>query len=78
MQVVELGDGGSNDSESTKSDEATKKTSEEQKGQGFSMLIPQVLKNPFSSTTKVITTAKRNMFSIESLRMASKVLGTDS
>lgn len=78
VQVVDLGDEGSSDNESIKLDEATKKTSEVEKSQGASMLISHVPKNLFSSTVKEITLIKRKMFSIDSLRMASKVIGTES
>ena len=77
VQVVDLGDGGSSDSESTKSEEATKKNGDIEKGQESSQLVSQAQKNPFSLTTKIITLVKRKMFSIDSLGMTSKVIGTD-
>ncbi len=78
IQIVDLGDGKSSSSESTKSNEAVKKTPEMEKGQSSSKLIFQYLKNPFSSIAVIVTLAKRKMFNIESLGIASKVIGIDS
>ena len=63
---------------STESNVATKKSSEVEKGQSSAKLISQDPKNPFSSTAMTITLVKKKMFSIESLGMASKVIGIDS
>ena len=46
--MVDLGDGGSSESESTKSDETIKKAFEVVKTSGVSRLISLVLGNPFS------------------------------
>lgn len=54
VQVVDLGDGGSSESESTTADEATKKTLEVDKGLDSSNLISQAPNNPFSSDPKII------------------------
>ena len=62
VQVEDLGDGGSSDSESTESDEVAKKTVEIEKGQESSKLVSQAQKNPFSLTAKVITSVKRKIF----------------
>ena len=78
MQVADLIDGGSSESESIESDEATKKTSEVEKGQYSSKLISRAPKNPFSSTTKAITSIKGKMFRFDSLGTTSKVIDTDS
>ena len=78
MQIVDLRDGKSSNSESIEYDEATKRTSKVEKGQSSSKLISQAQKNPFSSTTMAITPVKKKMFSIESLGTASKVIRTDS
>ena len=75
---MDLSDGGSSDSESTKSDEAAKKTAEIEKGQESMKHVSQAQKNPFSLTMKEITPVKRKMFSIDSLGTASKVIGTYS
>ena len=64
---MDLGDGKSSSSESTKSDEVTKKKKEVENGESSSKLISHALKNPFSSTVMTITLVKKKMFSIESL-----------
>lgn len=76
VQVVDLGDGGSSESESAKFAEATKKTTKEEKCPESSKLTSQVLKNPFSSTTKTLTPIKRKMFSIDTLGTTSMMIGT--
>jgi len=78
VQVVDLGDGGSSESESTESDEATKKASDAEKGPDSSKLVSQAPKNPFSLATKTLTPAKRKMFSIDALGTTSKVIDIDS
>ena len=46
-----------------------------EKSQSSSRLLSQDLQNPFSTTMVVVTPAKKKMFSIESLGIASKVIG---
>lgn len=76
VEVVELGDGGISESESIESDETKKNTTKTKKGPKSSKLISQVPKNPFSSTIKTLTPIKINFFSIDTLRITSKVFGT--
>ena len=59
-------------------DEVVKKITEVEKSKEALKLIPQALKNPFASPTVVATPAKRKMFSVESLGIASKVISTES
>ena len=78
IQIVDLGDGKSSSSESTKFDEATKKTQDVDKGQSSSKIISWDPKNPFFSTIMIVNLAIKKIFSIESLGSASKVIGTNS
>ena len=66
-----MGDGESSSSDSTDLDEVEKKTTEAKKSKETS-------KNLFSSPTVTTTRAKRKMFSVESLGIASKVISTES
>ena len=59
-------------------DEETKKTTEVEKGQDSLKLVSQTLKNPFSLMERAATLVKKKMFNIDSLGIASKVIGTDS
>lgn len=76
--MVDLGDGGTSESESTKSDEAAKKSIEKEKGPKTLKLISQAPNNPFSSTTKTLTLVKKKIFSVDTLSTTSKVIGTES
>ena len=69
-----IGDDKGSSSESTESDEVAKKTQEEEKAPSSSRLLSRDPKNPFSTTTMLVTPAKKKMFTIESLGTASKVI----
>ena len=75
IQVVDPGDGGSSESESTELDEAIKKTSEVNKVSKAPKLISPAPKNPFSSASKALTPVKS---SVDTLGIASNIIGTKS
>ena len=64
IQIVDLGDGKSGNSESTESTKAEKKNQEVDKGQSSSKLISQDPTNTFSSIVMMVTLVKKKMFSI--------------
>ena len=76
--MVDLGDGGSSESEYTKSEKGTRETTKIEKVPKNSKLISQSPKNPFSLATKTSTLFKRNMFRVDILKTTSKVIGIES
>lgn len=78
VQVVEIGDEDSSSNESTEFDKFVDETQEEEKASSSSKLLFQDLKNPFSVGIVVKTLVKKKMLSIESLGVASKVIGRES
>ena len=78
IQIVDIGDDKSSNSESTESDEVAKETQEEEKAPSSSRLLSRDPKNPFSATTTAVTLVKKKFFSIESLGTTSKVISAES
>ena len=84
IQVVNLGDGGTSESESMESDEVKKEVSRVEKSckaekvSQASKIIPPTPKNPFSLAAKTMTPFRRKMFSVDTLGTLSQVIGIET